>query len=64
MDEKSYYTQGDDIVFARSLGIARNAIVLPRDYNLVSSNVAAQVFALGRPAEDSRSSTATATPPT
>ncbi len=46
MDEKSYYAQGDDIVFARSLGIARNAIVLPKDYNLVSSNVAAQVFAL------------------
>ena len=46
MDEKSYFTQGDEIVFARSLGIARNAIVLPKDYNLVSSNVAAQVFAL------------------
>jgi hypothetical protein len=46
MDEKSYYTQGDEIVFARSLGIARNAIVLPQDYNLVSSNVAAQVIAL------------------
>ena len=46
MDEKSYYAQGDDIVFARSLGIARNAIVLPKDYNLVSSNVAAQVLAL------------------
>ncbi len=46
MDEKSYFTQGDEIVFARSLGIARNAIVLPKDYNLVSSNVAAQVLAL------------------
>jgi hypothetical protein len=46
LDEKSYYTQGDDIVFARSLGIARNAIVLPRGYNLVSSNVAAQITAL------------------
>ena len=45
-DEKSYYAQGDDIVFARSLGIARNAIVLPKDYNLVSSNVAAQMLAL------------------
>jgi hypothetical protein len=45
-DDKSYYAQGDDIVFARSLGIARNAIVLPKDYNLVSSNVAAQVLAL------------------
>jgi hypothetical protein len=46
LDEKSYFSQGDDIVFARSLGIARNAIVLPKDYNLVSSNVAAQVLAL------------------
>src|SRR5436190_18163521 len=46
MDEKSYYAQGDDIVFARSLGIARNAIVFPKDYNLVSSNVAAQLLAL------------------
>ena len=46
MDEKSYFAQGDDIVFTRSLGIARNAIVLPKDYNLVSSNVAAQVLAL------------------
>jgi hypothetical protein len=46
MDEKSYFSEGDDIVFARSLGIARNAIVLPQDYNLVSSNVAAQILAL------------------
>ena len=46
LDEKSYYAEGDDIVFARSLGIARNAIVLPKDYNLVSSNVAAQITAL------------------
>jgi hypothetical protein len=46
MDEKSYFSQGEDIVFTRSLGIARNAIVLPKDYNLVSSNVAAQILAL------------------
>ena len=46
LDDKSYYAQGDDIVFARSLGIARNAIVLPKDYNLVASNVAAQITAL------------------
>src|SRR5204862_1355112 len=32
MDEKSYYAEGEDIVFARSLGIARNSIVLPKDY--------------------------------
>lgn len=46
LDDKSYYTDGDDIVFKRSLGIPRNAIVLPKGYNLVSSNVAAQVYAL------------------
>lgn len=46
LDEKSYYTQGEDVVFARSLGIGRNAIVLPRGYALASSNVAGQVMAL------------------
>lgn len=46
LDDKSYYTDGGDIVFKRSLGIARNAIVLPKGYSLVSSNVAAQISAL------------------
>ena len=45
-DDKSYFTQGDDVVFDRSLGIGRNAIVLPPGYSLVSSNVASQVMAL------------------
>jgi hypothetical protein len=45
-DDKSYYVEGDDVVFKRSLGIARNAIVLPKGYRLVSSNVAAQMFTL------------------
>jgi len=45
-DEKSYYVDGQDIVFRRSLGIARNAIVLPKEYRLVSSNVASQMFTL------------------
>jgi hypothetical protein len=45
-DEKSYYTEGEDIVFKRSLGIARNSIVLPKAFRLVSSNVAAQMFTL------------------
>lgn len=45
-DQKSYFTDGDDIVFKRSLGIARNSIVLPRGFRLVSSNVAAQMFTL------------------
>jgi len=45
-DDKSYYVEGEDLVFKRSFGIARNAIVLPRGYQLSSSNVAAQVFTL------------------
>ena len=44
-DPKSYYRKGGDrIVFARSLGIRRNAIVLPAGYELVSCNVPAQVL--------------------
>ena len=44
-DPKSYYRRGGDrIVFARSLGIRRNAIVLPAGYELVSCNVPAQVL--------------------
>lgn len=46
LDDKSYYTQGEEIVFARSLGIGRNAIVLPKGYVTASSNVAAQLTAL------------------
>jgi hypothetical protein len=45
-DEKSYYVEGEDIVFRRSFGIARNAIMLPKGYQLSSSNVAAQIFTL------------------
>ena len=43
-DPKSYYRQGDLIVFDRSLGIRRNAIVLPPGYELVSCNVPSQVL--------------------
>ncbi|HXO26803.1 MAG TPA: hypothetical protein VOA80_05640 [Thermoanaerobaculia bacterium] len=44
-DPKSYYRRGGDrIVFARSLGIRRNAIVLPAGYELVSCNVPAQIL--------------------
>ncbi len=46
LDDKSYFTQGEDVVFDRSLGIGRNAIVLPPGYTLVASNVAGQVMAL------------------
>jgi len=45
LDDKSYFSQGEEIVFARSLGIGRNAILLPKGYAITSSNVAAQVTA-------------------
>jgi hypothetical protein len=43
-DAKSYYRDGDAIVFDRSLGIRRNTIVLPAGYRIVSCNVPAQVI--------------------
>jgi hypothetical protein len=43
-DEKSYYGEGDLIVFKRSLGVPRNSVVLPLGYEIVSSSVAAQVL--------------------
>jgi hypothetical protein len=43
-DAKSYFRDGDTIVFDRSLGIRRNSIVLPAGYRLVSCNVPAQVL--------------------
>jgi hypothetical protein len=43
-DPKSYYRDGDTIVFDRSLGIRRNAIVLPLGYRLISCNVPSQVM--------------------
>jgi hypothetical protein len=43
-DAKSYYRDGDRIVFARGLGIKRNAVVLPAGYELVACNVPSQVL--------------------
>lgn len=43
-DAKSYYRDGDTIVFDRSLGIKRNAVVLPAGYRLISCNVPSQVM--------------------
>ena len=43
-DEKSYYSEGDRIVFKRSLGVPRNSVVLPAGYEIISSSVAAQVL--------------------
>jgi hypothetical protein len=44
LDPKSYYEEGGEIVFARSLGIKRNAVVLPAGYELIGCNVPAQVL--------------------
>lgn len=43
-DAKSYFVEGDAIVFNRALGIKRNAVVLPKGYELVSCNYPSQVL--------------------
>ncbi|RYD44583.1 MAG: hypothetical protein EOP63_05060 [Sphingomonadales bacterium] len=43
-DAKSYYSEGDVIVFNRPLGNKRNAVILPAGYELVSCNYPAQVL--------------------
>jgi hypothetical protein len=43
-DAKSYYRDGEHIVFARGLGIKRNAVVLPAGYELVACNVPSQIL--------------------
>ena len=43
-DAKSYYLEGDTIVFNRPLGIKRNAVVLPNGYELVACNYPSQVL--------------------
>lgn len=43
-DVKSYYRDGDAIVFNRPLGIKRNKVVLPTGYELVGCNVPSQVL--------------------
>jgi hypothetical protein len=43
-DAKSYFREGDTIVFKRSLGIRRNSVVLPAGYELVECNVPSQVL--------------------
>ena len=44
-DAKSYYPEGDVIVFKRTLGIPRNSVVLPSGYELVACDVPSQVLA-------------------
>jgi len=43
-DDKSYYTEGEQIVYKRPLGIPRDSVVLPAGYEIVSCSVAAQVL--------------------
>jgi hypothetical protein len=43
-DEKSYYTEGELIVFKRPLSIPRNSVVLPAGFEVISSTVATQVL--------------------
>ncbi len=43
-DPKSYFRQGDLIVFDRPLGIKRNAVVLPPAYELIACNVPSQIL--------------------
>ena len=42
-DHESYYSEGDEIVFDRSLGIQRNSVVLPAGYELIGVNHPSQV---------------------
>jgi hypothetical protein len=43
-DDKSYYSEGEQIIFKRPLGIPRDSIVLPVGYEVVSCSVATQVL--------------------
>jgi hypothetical protein len=43
-DPKSYFRDGDAIVFDRPLGIRRNAVVLPPGYEPVACNIPSQVI--------------------
>ena len=42
-DPKSYYSEKGQIIFDRSLGIKRNAVLLPKGYELVACNYPSQV---------------------
>ena len=43
-DRASYKVEGETIVFERSLGVKRNAVVLPPSYELVSVNYPSQIL--------------------
>ncbi len=42
-DTASYYSDGDEIVFERTLGIRRNSVVLPEGYELIAVSYPSQV---------------------
>jgi hypothetical protein len=43
-DPKSYYTEGNAIVFSRALGVKRNKVVLPVGFSVVGLNVPSQIL--------------------
>jgi hypothetical protein len=43
-DAKSYFREGDGIVFKRGLGIPRNSVVMPAGYEVVACNIPSQVL--------------------
>ena len=43
-DTKSYYHEGNKIVFKRGLGLPRNKIVLPPGFEVVECNVPSQIL--------------------
>jgi len=43
-DEASYYMKDEILVFDRSLGIKRNAVVLPKGYELIKCNYPSQIM--------------------
>lgn len=43
-DRASYFMRGDTLVFTRPLGVKRNAVVLPRGYELTASSFPGQVL--------------------
>lgn len=42
-NKATYFQQGKEVIFSRSLGIKRNVVVLPKGYELISSNYPSQV---------------------
>ena len=43
-DPKSYYRDGDKLIFSRTLGIKRNSVVLPTGYELIRCSYPSQIM--------------------